>query len=125
MSGLADLDLSTIETLTLWLYDHEDEGGEVILEDLEPLYEMDLPALRALGLYGCEFGRELIEVLPDAVLFAGLESLALVRASNTGSFLEQDSAETLLSEPYAHLTHIDVTGSFCDPRVGGELFDRA
>jgi hypothetical protein len=117
LEAVTELDLSNIERLTLWLYDHENEGSEeLLLEELEALWDVPMPRLRELVLHACEFSDELVTAFPDSPIFAQLERLGLVGCTNTGSFLGEDAAEALLSEAYSDLLSIDVTGSFSDPR---------
>ena len=118
------LDLSSVEHLELWLYDHENEGADVVLvEDLLRVLGAPLPALRQLTLHQCEHGPEILDALPGVPAFAQLEALHLLDASIEGSYLDAACAETLLSERYAAIGSIDVTGSFWNPHhePGGPL----
>lgn len=110
---LVRLDLSAIEHLELWLYDGENEGAEVPrLEELLRVLAAPLPALRELTLHQCEYGPELLEALPTVPAFGQLNALHLLDATVEGSYLDDACAEALLSERYASIGSIDVTGSF-------------
>lgn len=116
LEALDELDLDGIAHLELWLYDHENEGADLLgIDDLDSLLARELPALRALTIHGCEFGPELIEALPEAGFFEHLESLSLLGATIEGSFLDESCAEALLSEAFAEVATIDVSGSFSTP----------
>lgn len=117
IDALIDLELSAIEHIELWLYDHENEGADLLtIEDLRPVFQAPLPALRRLTLHACEFGPELLAALPDAPFFESLQELNLLGVTIEGSYLDASCAEVLLSSRYARIPSIDVAGSFSDPR---------
>jgi len=126
IESITELDLSKIDHLELWLYDHENEGAEILtIEDLLLVFEMPLPMLRRLTLHACEFGPELLNTLPGTPIFDQLDELRLLGATDTGSYLDASCAEVLLSPEYATIPSIEITRSFCDPtRDPQSLLDR-
>lgn len=118
LTVLASQDLSSVESLSLWLYDDENDGAEELtLDDLSCILEAPLPSLRALSFHDCEFGDALIASLPTFPLLRQLHTLGLLRVTRHGSYLGQASADALLSEGYAHLSGIRVTKSFDAERL--------
>lgn len=113
---IATLDLSRLESLELWVYDHENEGADPLaLEDLIRLFDQNLPHLRELTVQQCEFGTNLVLALAGGRFLPQLESLRLLHCTDNSSYLSTECAQTLLCKEFSHLKRIDVTGSFSHP----------
>ena len=114
--SIATLDLSQLESLELWVYDHENEGADPLaLEDLTLLFNQSLPRLRELTVQRCEIGTSLVAALAGGKFLPQLESLGLLHCTDSGSYLSTECAQALLSKEFSHLKRIDVTGSFSHP----------
>ncbi|MBA3391022.1 MAG: hypothetical protein H0T89_00170 [Deltaproteobacteria bacterium] len=99
-----------LEQLDLF-FGNADYGADCIVGDLAPLLADHgrFPALKQLGLGGCEFGDDLARLLVDSPLLPQLATLDL-----SGSTMGTGAAEALLAHPdrFAHLQSLDLTANF-------------
>jgi len=104
VAAIGDARLPQLTRLTLWLGDCDDDDPEIVEVDaLEPLLEVDLPALRTVALHHCDFGDSLVAALPRASWFERLDELALHHVD-----LSDHAATALLSSAYGQLRRISV-----------------
>lgn len=108
-----------LEELDLF-FGNEDYGGDCVVGDLVPLLgdAARFPALKRLGLRGCEFGDDLARVLVDSPLVSQLSTLDL-----SGSTMGAAAADALLAhaDRFAHLQSLDLTANFFSPAEARHL----
>jgi hypothetical protein len=116
--AITNADLPALCDLELWFGD-EEYGAECDVDDVRPLLQKPLPALRRIGLVNCAFSDALVEPLMRAVWLPQITTLALHGSilTDTGAQVLLDHAKTTL----AHIEHLDVHESYLSDGMARKL----